>query len=263
MELMTSISTTFNYNIPLEKQLQLIKEAGFEYVSLGMNYEHSGILNDNKLQELALNIKTMGLRVDTVHGYDLDREDSIEVNERVARAAVMLGAAVVVVHCSAFGFSDEEYDAKYTLVSRRIKTLESIAEKYAIQFALENVMPGRPTELCEKMVRLGDPRYIGFCYDSSHDQIDGPRPIDLLKRMKDRLIAVHISDRIKEFMDHVVPGEGFIDFDAIAEVLQKVGYERPLLMEVEMTHSKYKDVEVFLREVQKSAILITNSRLSG
>ena len=68
--------------------------------------------------------------------------------------------------------------------------------------------------------------------------------------MKDRLIAVHISDRIKEFMDHVVPGEGFIDFDAIAEVLQKVGYERPLLMEVEMTHSKYKDVEVFLREVQ-------------
>lgn len=37
----TSISTTFNYEIPINEQLVLIKNAGFTHVSLGMNYEHS------------------------------------------------------------------------------------------------------------------------------------------------------------------------------------------------------------------------------
>ena len=34
----TSISTTFNYDIPIEEQLLLIKQAGFTHLSLGMNY---------------------------------------------------------------------------------------------------------------------------------------------------------------------------------------------------------------------------------
>ncbi len=32
----------------------------------------------------------------------------------------------------------------------------------------------------------------------------------LLAQLRHRLIAVQLSDRIRDFVDHVIPGEGFI-----------------------------------------------------
>lgn len=60
-----------------------------------------------------------------------------------------------------------------------------------------------------------DPALFGFCYDSAHVQIDGPRPFQLLDDLQDRVIAVHLSDRLRAFTDHVLPGEGFIAWDAL------------------------------------------------
>lgn len=255
----TSITTCFNYDIPIMEQIKLVGEAGFSHISFGMNYSHSGLLKEDKLNELCIALKEAKLLVDTVHGYDLDRKDAIEINEMVAKAAKQLGSSIVVVHCSAFEFPDKQYEEKLKLVSQRIKDIEKIAEKYGIKFALENVVVGLPTKLCEKILDIADKRFIGFCYDSSHDQIDGPRNMDLLKRQKDRIIAVHLSDRIKEFVDHVVPGEGFIDFDEMLFLLKQSSFDGPVLMEVEMTHSRFKDVYEFLDEVRNSAGKIARS----
>ena len=40
-----SISTAFDYSIPIEKQVKLIAESGFNYISLGGNKEHSGFMS--------------------------------------------------------------------------------------------------------------------------------------------------------------------------------------------------------------------------
>lgn len=103
------------------------------------------------------------------------------------------------------------------------------------------------------MIEIGNSDYIGFCYDSSHDQIDGPRNMELLCRQSNNLTAVHLSDRIREFVDHVIPGEGFINFDEILPLLKQAGFDGPILMEVEMTHSKYKNIKEFLKEVHEAA----------
>jgi sugar phosphate isomerase/epimerase len=95
---------------------------------------------------------------------------------------------------------------------------------------------------------------VGICYDSSHDQIDGPREFSFLEMNKSKVIKVHISDRIKEFVDHVIPGEGFIDFESIVRYLKQSAFELPLLLEVMMTHSKYKDTEIFLNEAYKKGV---------
>ena len=41
-------------------------------------------------------IAEVGLQVDTVHGYDLDQENTLEINEKITKAAVRLGAPIVV-----------------------------------------------------------------------------------------------------------------------------------------------------------------------
>ncbi|MBP5492949.1 MAG: sugar phosphate isomerase/epimerase [Clostridiales bacterium] len=254
----TSISTTFDYSVPIEQQLPMIHKAGFTHVSFGMNYEHSGLLDEANWEKLGKLLKENDLLVDTVHGYDLDRADSIEKNEILARAARALGAPVVVIHCTIFWFEDDEYEEKYQLVAGRIKEMERIAKETGIRFAFENMVPGKPTDLCVEMVKMADPEYIGFCYDSSHDQIDGPRPMDLLSELQDRVIAVHLSDRIREFVDHVIPGEGFVRFDEITPLLKASPFKGPILMEVGVENSKYKDPEELVAKAHEAAADLWN-----
>ena len=129
----TSISTTFDYSVPLSEQLPMIRKAGFTHVSFGMDYTHSGLLDEKSWDGLRKLLQENDLLVDTVHGYDLDREDSLEKNEILARAAKALGAPVVVIHCTVFWFEDDEYDEKFRVVSGRIKEMERIAKETGIR----------------------------------------------------------------------------------------------------------------------------------
>lgn len=249
-----SISTCFDYGIPIEGQLSMIQQAGFTHVSIGGKYEHSSILDERRLWSLKDMLTRNELSVDTIHGYQMDKADTIDVNGKVVRAAGVLGAPVVVLHCSGFGFKAETYESRKKDLLDKLPLFEAMAERGKIRFAFENVLPGIATDLVEYMLGAANPQYFGFCYDSAHDQIDGPRPFDLLERLADRLIAVHISDRIKELVDHVTPGEGFIHFDEMISLLLRANMEFPFLLEVMTTHSKYRDPHEFLAATNQKAI---------
>ena len=94
-----------------------------------------------------------------------------------------------------------------------------------------------------------DSRLFGFCYDSAHDQIGGPRPLWLLNQLGDRLRAVHLSDRIREFVDHVPPGDGFIDWDALSAAIHATPFAGPLLFEVLITHTPETTIWPVLQRV--------------
>ena len=72
------------------------------------------------------------------------------------------------------------------------------------------------------------------------------------KELKDKLIAVHLSDRVKEFVDHVIPGEGFINWTSLCSILRDSGISFPLLLEVMVTNSSEKDPAMFLNLAFKS-----------
>lgn len=76
-------------------------------------------------------------------------------------------------------------------------------------------------------------------------------------------MAVHISDRIKPFTDHVTIGEGFIDFEEMIEIFKTVNIEFPLLLEMMKTHSKYKDTDEFLNEAYMGGIALIEKIKDG
>jgi sugar phosphate isomerase/epimerase len=241
-----SISTCFDYAIPIEAQLPLIKQAGYTYVSIGGNYEHSGILDDSRRAALKARLMGCGLAVDTIHGYDMDKTDAVEVNQIIASAAAELKAPIIVLHCSSFDFDPPEQNSRRKDILEKLPAFEKMARESGVRFALENVLPGTATDFMEEIFNEANPEYFGFCYDSSHDQIGGPRSFALLERLSDRLMAVHISDRIKEFVDHVIPGEGFIDYTALCPLLNRARIKFRLLLEIMTAHSRHKDPEGFL-----------------
>ena len=248
-----SISTSFNYSIPIEEQLPIIKNAGFSHVSIGGNYEHSGIFEERRLEKLKENLEEYDLKVDTIHGYAMDKSDTYDINSKVVYAANVLNSPIVVLHCSSFAFNPNTLDERKRDIDSKIPIFTSLSKGAGIYFSLENVLPGVATDFMESVLNSTDANHFGFCYDSSHDQIDGPRSFDLLERQAHRLTAIHLSDRIKELVDHVTIGEGFIDFGKIIDLIKPLNINFPLLMEVMMTHSQYKDPKVFLDKTYRGA----------
>lgn len=242
-----SISTSFNYELPIEEQLFHISEAGFSFVSLGEKEAHSGYGDVNARKRLKGLLDQYHLKIDTIHGPRLDHPDSLNKVMHACEAAEDLNVPVVVLHASCFEFEEGELAARLERLLEQCAELDALAGRFSVRFALENLFPGAPMELIKQAVLRADSPNIGFCYDSSHDQIGGPKSFDLLDDMKDRLFAVHISDRVREFVDHVIPWEGFIDWEGLCAVLRKTNFSSPLLLEVMTANSAAKETEAFLR----------------
>jgi sugar phosphate isomerase/epimerase len=241
-----SVATSFDYSIPIDEQMALIAGAGFTHVSLGGNEAHSGHGSPEGRARLKALLRRHGLRIDTIHGPSADWPDAVAGLTATAEAATDLGAAVVVVHGGPFDFPADELPGRLDMLLATCEAIRPVAARTGVVFALENVLPGPATDLIRQALPRLDRRAFGFCYDSSHDQIGGPRPFDLLDELGERLVAVHLSDRVREFVDHVIPGEGFIDWPEVAERLRATPFGGPLLLEVAMTHSAEKAPRRFL-----------------
>lgn len=249
-----SISSCFDYDIPLEEQMKYISKAGFMYISFGSNLEHSKLFIQGRVEQIKKALAENNLCIDTIHfSQSLSTEDWQPVMEKTMQIAKELNCPVVVAHCTSFMGKEIQSNDDIEKLKVSIIDLTELCKKYKVKVALENLCPGNATDVLEQMLEMADENYIGFCYDSSHDQVDGPRPMSLLEKWKHRLIAVHISDRIKPFTDHVTIGEGFIRFNEMVEILRTTDFDFPFLMEVMKTYSQYKDTEEFLENTYAGA----------
>jgi sugar phosphate isomerase/epimerase len=96
MDSQTSIATSFNYDLPIERQIPLIAEAGFSHLSLGVTPEHSGYLEAARRRELRARLADSGLAMDTIHARALHHAEAIEQASTTLTAAAELGARLVV-----------------------------------------------------------------------------------------------------------------------------------------------------------------------
>jgi sugar phosphate isomerase/epimerase len=242
-----SIATSFDYAVPLDVQLPLIATAGFTHFSLGADASHSNYLTAAGQRHLRALASQHGLAVDTIHGPRTDRPDGPAESARAVTAAGELSVPILVVHGGPFDFPEAELADRLDQLVRTCENLVPVLASSHVRLALENVLPGPATELIRRALEALDPQWFGFCYDSSDDQIGGPHSMHLLAQLRDRLIAVQLSDRIRDFVDHVIPGEGFIHFQEVCAELAHAQYDRPLLLEVSTTHSAVKEPREFLR----------------
>jgi hypothetical protein len=201
----TSVATSFNYDIPIERQIRLIAEAGFSHLSLGATPDHSGYLEAARRRDLKARMADLGLAMDTIHASALHHTGAVEQVSATLAAAAELGASFVVAHVGPFNCGPEGLDERLTQVLSVCEALIPFAKVTEIQLALENVMPGPATDLVRRALHALDPAVFGLCCDSSHDQIDGPRPFNLTSGSVYSLCTCRIA--IKAHVDHVIPGE--------------------------------------------------------
>lgn len=243
----TSAATSFNYDIPIERQVRLVADTGFSHLSPGALPEHSGYLEAPRRRELKTRVADLGLAIDTIHARPLHHPKALEDAAATLFAAAELGASFAVAHVGPFNCGVHGLDERLTSTLAVCNGLVPVVKAAGVLVALENVMPGPATDLVRQALFDLDPAAFGLCYDSSHDQIDGSMPFDLIDEFSNRIFAVHLSDRIRPHVDHVIPGEGFIPWADMCQKLGVANYTGPILMEVLMTHPDFGLPTIFWR----------------
>jgi sugar phosphate isomerase/epimerase len=243
-----SISTAFCYDVALEKQLPLIRAAGFTHVSLGANVDHRRHLMAGEGAHLREVVAGHGLAIDTLHARSLDASNSFRSARNNAMTAANLGAPTVVLHASSSELAAAELPGLLEDLSETCATLSTVAASTGVTYALENVGPGPAEEVIVRALEASDAPLFGLCYDSSNAAVAGEDRFDLLRRFPGRVAAVHLSDRDGPGRDHLLPGEGAIDWRKLCAALRSARYRRPVLIEAIMRGSRYRRPRTFLQK---------------
>ena len=243
----TSIATAFAYDCPLEDLLPLIAEAGFTHVSLGAQEPHSSYLGDARRSGLRNLLLDCDLHIDTIHGKPLHLPQADSTLAATVESAAFLEVPTVVVHAGPFVLEPKEMHEHLEAALATCEALTSTFQDNGVKLALENVHPGPATDLVRRTLDSLPSDVFGFCYDSSHDQMGGPKPFTLLEDISDRLLALHLSDRVREYVDHVIPGDGFIDWENLCGLIRNTDYGGPVTLEVLTEHSRVKERDEFVR----------------
>ncbi len=218
----SGIFNWFGYILPISERLEMIKEAGFDNVMLWWeNEDYPKFVDKMSFVTLANEI---GLGVDNIHlpyeecdflwsDNSSDREARVNEYIKYLDGCKASGADKVVMHTNRNNLSGVEYKNGYKSFEKIVK----FAEDIKIKVAIENTRKFHYTEF---ILKEFDSKYLGFCYDSSHDFIEGESKGDILKKWKDRLFCVHLSDNDGIDDRHWLPKKGIVDFKSIVDIIK-------------------------------------------
>ncbi len=221
----TGIFNWYGYIQPFEERIELIKKAGYDYVMLWWDDEIYPRFIDRR--ELVKIVGDYGLMLDNVH---LPFEDtnllwSEDINERNKKTEQVIrwmhecrecGVETIVMHTTHGGNLVLNHSVGYDSFEKITK----VAEDIKLMISLENTRVFRYTDFLLSEI---DSDYIGFCYDSSHDFVNGESMGEILNKWKNRLFSVHLSDNDGLCDRHWIPGKGHVDWKRIIPIIKKTG----------------------------------------
>ena len=108
----------------------------------------------------------------------------------------------------------------------------------------ENILWGASSDprVIAELVEKVDSDWFGWCYDTGHAHCCGYRA-DILKKCSVVPLSLHIQDNNGGGDEHLIPGDGTIDWDVFLETLKTVGYLGDCVMEAHHQSLEAPDAE--------------------
>jgi L-ribulose-5-phosphate 3-epimerase len=254
------ISTTVDYTINIFDQLRLFSRAGFKFVSIGARMEHSGFYEPNRFNDFLKKTADFGLLMESVHapfGEEHDLAATDGAARQVAAESIIdfisrstgYGIPIVIIHPHHY-FSDDKEACFERAADSLAKVL--LAKPDEIAVAIENLPTREGSWICDKLLETFDRGKVGFCYDSSHENMSG-EPFHLLKKHYLRMITCHLSDN-QGFKDqHLVPGDGNINWGELKSFFDKSPKMHNILLEVGTGEKLTEPVEELVMRAARKA----------
>ena len=245
----------FVKNYGIDKGLEICKRAGFDAVDFGLNYTLAkGVYagSDDEFESHFTAIKekarSLELEISQTHGrtgtyWPGDEQHNADVdryNELDLRATSLLGAPSCVIHFinnTRWGIQPPEllHGVCNELYGKAIP----FAEKYKVNIALETFGAAKvqgarirdffadPVEFKRQFDSL-DTQYKTMCVDSGHThEVESfwvPSPAEMIRILGKDVTILHLHDNNGHYDDHLLPGQGNINWQDTFEALDDIGY---------------------------------------
>lgn len=231
--------------------------AGLGYRGIGITLDHACLnpfdaASDRQLQETSMMLAAHGLRsvIETGARYLLDSRQKheptlvsdpqhgqplrIEFLCRAVDTAAALGSDCVSLWSGVVHDGASQEVAMRRLCDGLAAVLE-YADRAGVALAFETE-PGMLIDTVgafdELTKRIDSPR-LKLTLDVGHLHCQGETPIaDVIRRCRDRLANVHIEDTRAGVHEHLMFGEGEMDFPPIIAALAEIGYDGGVFVEL-------------------------------
>ena len=131
--------------------------------------------------------------------------------------------------------------------------LADYAKQYDVNVCVENLpFPLYPLTTVEQVCAIVDKldrENLKVCLDTGHAAIFfGSNVGDAVRYIGQRLEAVHIHDNMGKEDEHLIPGDGIIDWDGFAAALKDIGFSGVISLETSPKHTLNPECEWNERE---------------
>ncbi len=250
----------------LEETFILAKKAGYDGVELSLDSE--GEINLNSTEEDIKKIKASadkyGIELYSVAtnlhwDYNLvsDNKESAEMAKTIIKkqidVASWLGCNTVLVVPGAVGIDWVpnceliDYDVAYERALAGIKEVSAYAEEKKVSIGLENVgnkLLLSPIEFRDFIDKVGS-EYVGAYFDVGNILRTG-YPEQWIRILNKRIKKIHIKDFKKASASFVNLMEGNVDFPAVMEALNEIGYDDFITAEMGPLYINYPDMLLYI-----------------
>lgn len=115
-----------------------------------------------------------------------------------------------------------------------VRRMLPYAEVCGVTVLSENLLWGASIDprVIADLVREVDHPFFGWCYDTGHAHCNGI-PSDCLRDASAVPLSLHVQDNsgTRGHDEHLLPGDGTIDWKRFLDVLKEIGYEGDLVLE--------------------------------
>ena len=229
---------------PILDVLGAAEHAGFAGVEFGTPPRHFQPWMPTEVDAVAVRMRMLsclpvsmhapfGGRLDLAQQDAAHRQTAIETILASAQALRHLGGRVLVVHPTDHVRAHHEIEPQLAASSDALRTITDAAAAFGVTVAIETPLPhligGHPDEFASILDRVGSAARV--CLDTGHAHLGGfiRRFVELAG---DRLVHVHAHDNHGRFDDHLAPGDGAIDWRAVASALIAVHYAGWVVLEL-------------------------------
>jgi sugar phosphate isomerase/epimerase len=200
-------------------------------------------------------LRSTGIRIMTVHALFGDAQDFSALDEGTYQEAIAttsasidlageFGAPTVVVHASFEPIGPQERNDRLAQARRALVQIGERAQEAGKRIAVE-LLPrtclGNTIEELFTLLDGFDEDTFGICLDVNHGMDRYQDLAEDVRRLGDRLIALHLSDYDGVDEKHWLPGKGVIDWKSFMEGLRDVGYDGPFNYECRLEGATPKE----------------------
>ena len=253
--LQTSISTFVHYRYSLEETIRRYARMGYDCVEIwgGRPHGYWEDIDPGRAKSLRTLLESEGLSISAwipaqfryptnlAASEEGVRVKSVDYIKKTAEVAALTGAPMVTL-CPGFSLIDHGLDRAREAM---LKSFEELIA-YRPSDTLLVLEPGNRWETdlvvtvddgIEVVEQLGYPKGFGLLVDTGHCHINHEPLTDLPRRLSGMVTHYHIDDNRGYGDDHLVPGEGSMQYDAFLRALVESGYSGPVTVELGFSYT--------------------------